>query len=144
VAYDDWSRDFQDVYELSISGYEDYLSGPDREWAEYMFEEGFMHHRTDPGYDEASAAFAREQFFETLGMPDDYFDWEGWREAMGYNDLCLGYRLKLSRVIGYNPGCARQLVALRVLARHWKNAANMKRTTAYISTKCAGAGTAWT
>jgi len=28
----------------------------------------------------------RERYFDYMGMEWDQFDWDGWREAMGYND----------------------------------------------------------
>ena len=86
MAYEDWSDDFREVWDLSAGGLDEDLEPAQHEWLEYMFEEGFMKSSNEDDYDPASVAYAREEFFDTLGMSDEFFDWEGWREAMGYND----------------------------------------------------------
>jgi hypothetical protein len=59
------------------------MSASEREYAEFMFEEGFMTYEDEKiGIDDIS--FARGEFFESIGYDEDYFDWDGWREAMGY------------------------------------------------------------
>lgn len=80
MAYGDWMPEFQELWDsLPVTE----LSGPDYDLAEYFFEEGFMTYSGEapPG----DIEYAREQFFEMLGEDwEEYFDWEGWREAMGY------------------------------------------------------------
>jgi hypothetical protein len=80
VAYGDWMPEFQEVWEQLPVGE---FTEAEYELAEFFFEEGFMtYHGEAPP---ADIEFAREQLFEMLGEEwEDYFDWEGWREAMGY------------------------------------------------------------
>jgi len=83
VAYDDWPEEFQDIWDSIPSTSE--LSGSEYESAEFFFEEGFMTYEDEKiGVDDIS--FARDQFFDILGIDEweDIFDWDGWREAMGY------------------------------------------------------------
>lgn len=61
----------------------DEMSASELDYAEYMFEEGFMHFHGE--LSPSDIEFAREEFFEMIGEEfAEYFDWEGWREAMGY------------------------------------------------------------
>jgi hypothetical protein len=86
MAYDDWMPEFQDLWD-SMAADLSTLDRPERELAEYMFEEGFMTYEGEAPH--ADIAFARETFFdlvfgEEYEDPGEYFDWQGWREAMGY------------------------------------------------------------
>jgi hypothetical protein len=84
VAYEDWPEEFQELWnEIESTAGLDNLSAGEYELAEYMFEEGFMRYSGEiPPQD---IEFAREQFFDIIGEEyEAYFDWEGWREAMGY------------------------------------------------------------
>lgn len=81
MAYGDWMPEFQDLWENMPVGE---LDQGQYDLAEYMFEEGFMtYHGESPPED---IAYAREVLGELLGEDyfDNFFDWEGWREAMGY------------------------------------------------------------
>lgn len=81
VAYEDWTPEFQELWdEMPVDWAE--MPGPEYDMAEYMFEEGFMHYHGEASY--ADISFARESFFDLIGYDEDYFDWDGWREAMGY------------------------------------------------------------
>lgn len=81
MPYEDWTPEFQEVWEnLPIDTSE--LTPGQLEYAEYMFEEGFMHYTGEQ--DPADTEFAREQFFNELGIYEEQYDWAGWREAMGY------------------------------------------------------------
>ena len=85
MAYDDWPEEFQEVWDdlERQDGFEG-LSGSELEYAEYMFEEGFMHYAGE--ISPADTEFARGEFFDMIGQEwEDIFDWEGWREAMGYD-----------------------------------------------------------
>lgn len=84
MAYEDWDREFRDVFD-DIPGvplFRDY----EFERAEELFERGFTHHADEPGYDKEDAQAAREEFFEFTGLPDELFPWDEWREAMGYDE----------------------------------------------------------
>jgi hypothetical protein len=76
MAYEDWSREFQDVFE-DIPGVP-YFRDFEREHAEDLFEAGFMHYG-----DRDSRKEARIEFFDVTGLPADFFPWEEWREAYG-------------------------------------------------------------
>jgi hypothetical protein len=81
VPYEDWTPEFQDMWhELPVDMSE--LEPGQQQYAEYMFEEGFMHYAGEQ--DPADTQFAREEFFYELGIDEEEYDWAGWREAMGY------------------------------------------------------------
>jgi hypothetical protein len=82
VAYDEWPAEFQEVWDSIPADFAD-MSASEREMAEFMFEEGFMTYEDEKiAIDDIQ--FAREQFFDMMGYDGEYFDWDGWREAMGY------------------------------------------------------------
>lgn len=71
-------------YEIPQVGY---LDASEERTARTLFEEGFTHHATEydaAGLDPAQVAAIREEFFDLVGIDEADFDWEGWREAMGY------------------------------------------------------------
>lgn len=73
--------EFQEIWHSMPVGE---LTRPEYELAEFFFEEGFMtyHGEAPPG----DIQFARDQLFDMLWEgSDEYFDWDGWREAMGYD-----------------------------------------------------------
>jgi hypothetical protein len=85
VAYGDWPEEFQDIWNSIPADYSG-MSVSELEMAEFMFEEGFMRYE-DEKTAEDDISFARDQFFDMIGYDEnwkDYFDWDGWREAMGY------------------------------------------------------------
>lgn len=110
MAYSDWTPEFQDLWD-SIPVEWGSLDDQQYDWAELLYEEGFQRY-----HDESDQiGWARQEFFDFLGIDDDYFDWDGWREAMGY-ELCHVRAKKRSPVIGRNLGCGRPLcVRLRML-----------------------------
>ena len=85
VAYEDWPSEFQELWdELDQTVDFSEMTVSQIEYAEFMFEEGFMHYSGEVAY--ADMAFAREEFWDLIGEEfEDIFDWEGWREAMGYD-----------------------------------------------------------
>jgi hypothetical protein len=80
MAYEDWMPEFQQIWDLSPA---DELNPRERVDAEELFEEGFMTYEGEARPADIQAA--RELFFEMMGEEyESYFDWQGWREAMGY------------------------------------------------------------
>jgi hypothetical protein len=78
MAYEDWSEGMQDVFDsatdiLSDLGY--YLSPEDFEFAQELFEYEFL-----PGQGATWVDVRGEMFFEWLGIPEELFDWDAWRE----------------------------------------------------------------
>jgi hypothetical protein len=84
MAYEDWEPEFQEVWD-ELPGIPLFREYEYNEAAD-LFERGFTHHADEPGYDREDAMAARDEFFEFTGLPEELFDWDGWREAMGYND----------------------------------------------------------
>jgi hypothetical protein len=65
----------------------DYLTASEEREAKALFDEGFTHHAADydaAGLSPEAVAAIREEFFDLVGIDESQFDWEGWREAMGY------------------------------------------------------------
>jgi hypothetical protein len=86
VAYDDWPEEFQDVWDnLEATDAFDGMSSGQLEYAEFMFEEGWMTYEDEKAHP-SDIEFARDEFWDLVGLEyEEYFDWEGWREAMGYD-----------------------------------------------------------
>lgn len=85
MPYEDWDTGFQDVYE-STPGTQ-YLEDWETGHVETLFETGFTMDAIELeslGYTEDDVQAIRDEFFDYLGIDRDDFDWEGWREAMGY------------------------------------------------------------
>lgn len=85
MAYGDWDDSFQDVFD-SVPG-TGYLEDSETGHVEALFEAGFMHDAAEyeaMGFSEDAVQAIRDEFFEYLGIDAADFDWEGWREAMGY------------------------------------------------------------
>jgi hypothetical protein len=91
VSYDDWSRQFQELYETT-PGIADL-----EEWETLhvaaLFEAGFTHTAAEydrEGLDPSEVEAIRAEFFTYMGLGDDarspLFDWEEWREALGYGN----------------------------------------------------------
>lgn len=82
MAYDDWTPEFQDLWENLPADYGD-LTQEQLDYAEFMFEEGFMNYQGEQS--PIDTDFARQEFFDMFGPEvEGSFDWQGWREAMGY------------------------------------------------------------
>jgi hypothetical protein len=85
AGYEEWDPSFQDVWD-STPGTGD-LESYEESHAEALFEVGFTHTSEEyeaMGYSEDDVAAIREEFFDYMGLEDWQFDWDGWREAMGY------------------------------------------------------------
>ncbi|HVH71543.1 MAG TPA: hypothetical protein VNB49_10585 [Candidatus Dormibacteraeota bacterium] len=85
MSFEDWDDQFQDFYD-HIPG-TGYLDADEQRTAEALFETGFTLHAEDyeaMGLTEDQVDAIREEFFDYLGIDEADFDWEGWREAMGY------------------------------------------------------------
>ena len=92
MSYDDWDESFRDVYDdvpgMAEAYSEDYAAGNfDPGYAEALFEAGFTMHASEleaAGYSPDDVLAIREEFFDYMGISEDQFDWQEWREAMGY------------------------------------------------------------
>ena len=85
MPYEDWSDEFQDNYE-NIPGIADLEPWEERH-VEALYEAGFTHDAFEleaMGLSEDEVQAIRDEFFDYLGIDAADFDWEGWREAMGY------------------------------------------------------------
>jgi hypothetical protein len=85
MAYDEWDSPFQDFFD-EIPG-TDYLDDDEQRIVEALFEEGFTHTAEEyeaMGLSEDEVQAIRDEFFDYMGLEEYEFDWEGWREAMGY------------------------------------------------------------
>lgn len=83
MAYDDWPVEFQELWDSIPADFSD-MSASEYEYTEFMFEEGFQRYE-DEKLAPDDIAFARAEFFDMIGEEyEDFFDWDGWREAMGY------------------------------------------------------------
>ncbi len=85
MAYDDWDAGHQDFFE-DLPGVP-YLDDEQRDYAETLYDVAFTHTAEEleaMGYSMDDVGAIREEFFDSLGIDAADFDWEGWREAMGY------------------------------------------------------------
>jgi hypothetical protein len=89
VPFDDWSPQFQALYEQT-PGVAD-VEPWEESHVEALFEAGFTLHGNEyeaSGLTESDVEAIRAEFFIYMGLGDDarsgQFDWEDWREAMGY------------------------------------------------------------
>lgn len=67
----------------------DFIPQDELRQAQYDFAVGFGFTAEEydaMGIDEDLVHEMRERYFDYMGMEWDQFDWDGWREAMGYND----------------------------------------------------------
>jgi hypothetical protein len=89
MAYEDWDEPYQELYDNVPGMAEAY--GPDAQfdssYAEALFEVGFTMYSGElsaNGYSEDAVNAIREAFFDYMGIDEGQFDWQEWREAMGY------------------------------------------------------------
>jgi|SRR5215469_12148756 len=87
MPYDDWEPSFQELFN-DIPG----MGEPDTDlgYAEALYETAFTHTAAEldaMGYDPDDIDAIREAFFDYMGIDASDFDWDSWREAMGY-ELC--------------------------------------------------------
>lgn len=78
MAYEDWSEGMQNLFDQTtdILSDQDYYLAPDQlEIAIQLFEEAFL-----PGQDYTWYDVRGEDFFDFLGIPEELFDWDAWRE----------------------------------------------------------------
>lgn len=78
MAYDDWTPEFRDVWN-DIPGvplFRDY----EREISADLYERGWVDSTLTPDEREE----ARQEFFDFTGLEEQFFPWDEWREAMGY------------------------------------------------------------
>jgi hypothetical protein len=87
VPYDDWSPQFQELFN-ETPGIGDVESWEESH-VEALFEAGFTFHGDEyeqQGLTVDDVKAIREEFFTYMGLSDDNFDWHDWKEAMGYDD----------------------------------------------------------
>lgn len=85
MAYDDWDSGFREVFDDTPGA--DYLSGSEFDYAEALFEAGFTHTGSEydaMGLSEDQVQAIRDEYFDFMGIDAGDFDWQEWREAMGY------------------------------------------------------------
>jgi hypothetical protein len=85
MAYEDWDSQFQSAFD-NVPG-ADYLSSEESRYAEALFEAGFTHTSAEyesMGLSEDEVQAIRDEFFDYMGINAAGFDWQEWREAMGY------------------------------------------------------------
>ena len=85
MAYEDWTDDFQELFDNAPGA--DYLTSEQEFIAESLFEIGFTMTSDELerlGYSPDDVASMRDEYFEILGIDAADFDWQEWREAMGY------------------------------------------------------------
>lgn len=83
MAYDDWMPEFREIWD-NLQVDTENLSSSEYEYTEFMFEQGFQVYE-DEKLSVDDISFARSEFFDMIGEEyKDHFDWQGWREAMGY------------------------------------------------------------
>lgn len=85
MPYDEWDDQFRELFD-GVPG-ADYLSSEEANYAEALFEAGFTHTNAELdalGFSMDDVQAIRDEFFEFMGIEYTDFDWEGWREAMGY------------------------------------------------------------
>lgn len=85
MAYDNWGDSFRDVFDFTPGA--SYLNHEEARYAEALFEAGFTYTGAEleaMGLSEDQVNAIRNEFFDFMGIDYGDFDWEGWREAMGY------------------------------------------------------------
>lgn len=72
-----------------ISGTEHLAEAGLTEDAQWYYAIGFGYHAEDyesMGIDKELVTAAREDFFNLMGLEWENFDWDAWRDEMGYNE----------------------------------------------------------
>lgn len=85
MPYEDWEPSFQGLFD-DIPGMRE--PDTDTRYAETLFETAWVHDAAEldaMGYDPDDIDAIREAFYDYMGIDASDFDWEGWREAMGYD-----------------------------------------------------------
>lgn len=85
MSFSDWDEPFQELFEATPGT--DALEDYERGHVEDLFEAAFTISAEDydaMGLDPEQVHMYREEFFEYMGMDEADFDWDEWREAMGY------------------------------------------------------------
>jgi hypothetical protein len=87
VPYEDWSSGFRELYNETPGT--QYVETWEARHVEALFEAGFTYHASEyeaQGLTEDDVHAIREEFFEYMGLAEENFDWDDWREAMGYGN----------------------------------------------------------
>jgi hypothetical protein len=88
VAYNDWPRELQDIWD-NTPGTDSIPSDWEEDYFQELFETGFRWHAEEYdalGIDIDEVYAARQRFFDDIGLNEDRFDWDEWRDYMGYNE----------------------------------------------------------
>jgi hypothetical protein len=86
VAYEDWDGSFQGLFDTTPGT--GYLDVEEARYAQALFETGFTHTSNEYdalGLSPESVEAIRNEFFDYMGLDANDFDWQEWREAMGYD-----------------------------------------------------------
>lgn len=85
MPVEDWDGQFQDLWDSTPGT--DALESWERSHVEDLFEAAFTISAEDydaMGLSPEQVSMYRDEFFDYMGLDEADFDWEGWREAMGY------------------------------------------------------------
>ena len=85
MPYGDWDDNFREVFDSTPGTAE--LESWEQSHVEALYEAGFTHTAEEYealGLSEDAVQAIRDEFFDYMGLDESDFDWEGWREAMGY------------------------------------------------------------
>lgn len=85
MPFRDWDDSFRELWDTTPGT--DYLDTQETRVAEELFDVAFTHTAEElegMGYTQEQVFAIRDEFFDYMGMDSADFDWEGWREAMGY------------------------------------------------------------
>ena len=85
MPYSDWSDSFQELFDATPGT--DALEDHEQGYAEDVFDLAFGYTSAEydaMGYSPDQVDDFRQEFFDYMGMDERDFDWEGWREALGY------------------------------------------------------------
>lgn len=85
MSYSDWDDSFRELFDATpgTDALEDHEAG----YVEDLFDIAFTHSAEEYDAMELDPSVVedmRQEFFDYMGMDEYDFDWEGWREAMGY------------------------------------------------------------
>lgn len=86
--WDNLTPEHQDLF-WNVSGSEHIEAGYETDYAQAIFAVGFGYTAEEydrMGISEDAVTAARDEYFGYMGLLEKDFDWEGWREAMGYTE----------------------------------------------------------
>lgn len=87
--WDDLSPGLQDIFWETRGTEVLEESGLDTRYYQTLYATGWGYHASEyesAGITEDQVTAARQAFLDGLGLPWDRFDWDAWRDEMGYNE----------------------------------------------------------